>query len=110
MKKQLLELYTDYLMSSFSYTTATGLSVMSDGKISHDKVTRFLSSEDFTPSGLWMLIKPTVREIESASGGEEGLIIIDDTIEEKPIRRGGQMKTKLSVGIMITARANQSKE
>jgi hypothetical protein len=44
------------------------------------------------------------------SGGEEGLIIIDDTIEEKPIRRGGQMKTKLSVGIMITARANQSKE
>lgn len=80
MKKQLLELYTDYLMSSFSYTTATGLSVMSEGKISHDKVSRFLSSEDFTPSGLWALIKPTVREIES----EEGLIIIDDTIEEKP--------------------------
>lgn len=80
MKKQLLELYTDYLMSSFSYTTATGLSVMAEGKISHDKVTRFLSSEDFTPSGLWELIKPTVREIES----EEGIIIIDDTIEEKP--------------------------
>jgi len=80
MKKQLLELYTDYLMSSFSYTTATGLSVMSKGKISHDKVTRFLSSEDFRPSGLWVLIKPTVREIES----EDGLIIIDDTIEEKP--------------------------
>jgi hypothetical protein len=71
MKKQLLEFYTDYLMSSFSYTTATGLSVMSDGKISHDKVTRFLSSEDFTPSGLWTLIKPTVREIESASLAEK---------------------------------------
>lgn len=53
MKKQLLELYTDYLMSSFLYTTATGLSVMSEGKISHDKVTRFLSSEDFTPSRVY---------------------------------------------------------
>ena len=80
MKKQLLELYTDYLMSSFSYTTATGLSVMSEGKISHDKVSRFLSSENFTATGLWELIKPTVREIES----EEGVLIIDDTIEEKP--------------------------
>jgi len=80
MDKQLLELYTDYLMSSFSYTTATGLSVLSGGEISHDKVTRFLSSEDFTPAKLWRLVKPTVREIES----EEGVIIIDDTIEEKP--------------------------
>jgi hypothetical protein len=80
MNKELLELYTDYLMSSFSYTTATGLSVMSEGKISHDKVTRFLSSERFTASGLWELVKPTVREIES----EEGVLIIDDTIEEKP--------------------------
>jgi len=32
MKKEYLELYTDYLMSSFSYTTATGLSVMSEGE------------------------------------------------------------------------------
>lgn len=81
MNKQLLETYTDDLMSSFSYTTATGLSVISNGKISHDKAPRFLSSEDFTPSGLWELIKSTVREIQS----EEGVIIIDDTIEEKPI-------------------------
>lgn len=80
MDKSLLELYTDYLISSFSYTTATGLSVLSEGKISHDKVTRFLSSEEFSPSKLWKLVKHTVREIES----EEGLIIIDDTIEEKP--------------------------
>jgi len=80
MDRELLEIYTDYLMSSFSYTTATGLSILSEGKISHDKVTRFLSSEDFTPAKLWKLVKPTVREIES----ETGVIIIDDTIEEKP--------------------------
>ena len=80
MDKQLLETYSDYLISSFSYTTATGLSLMVEGEISHDKVTRFLSSEDFTSSKLWEIVKPAVREIE----GEEGVIIFDDTIEEKP--------------------------
>jgi hypothetical protein len=63
MDKQLLETYTDYLMSSFSYTTATGLSMMVEGEISHDKITRFLSSEDFTSTDLWKMVKPTVREI-----------------------------------------------
>ena len=80
MNKQLLETYSDYLISSFSYTTATGLSMLVEGEISHDKVTRFLSSEDLTSSELWKIIKPKVSEIES----EEGVIIVDDTIEEKP--------------------------
>ena len=80
MDKQLLETYSDYLISSFSYTTATGLSMMVEGEISHDKVTRFLSEEDFTSAKLWKKVKPAVREIES----EEGVIIFDDTIEEKP--------------------------
>lgn len=48
MDKQLLEIYADYLMSSFPYTTATGLLILSEGKKSHDKVKRFFSSEDFT--------------------------------------------------------------
>jgi len=80
MDKQLLENYTDYLMSSFSYTTATGLSMMVEGEISHDKITRFLSSGDFTSVNLWEMVKPTVRQIES----EEGVLMVDDTIEEKP--------------------------
>jgi hypothetical protein len=67
-------------MSSFSYTTATGLSILAEGEISHDKVTRFLSTEDFRSTELWKLTKRKVREIES----DEGIIIIDDTIEEKP--------------------------
>lgn len=80
MDKQLLETYTDYLLSSFSYTTATGLSMLVEGEISHDKVTRFLSSEDFTSAKLWELTKPIVKEISS----KDGVIIIDDSIEEKP--------------------------
>ncbi len=80
MNRQLLEIYTDYLMSSFSYTTATGLSILAEGEISHDKVTRFLSTEELGSTELWKLTKRKVREIES----EEGIIIVDDTIEEKP--------------------------
>jgi DDE superfamily endonuclease len=82
MNKDLLELYTDYLISAFSYTTATGLSKMTDQEISHDKVTRFLSEEDLDSRVLWRLVKPLVRELEKEEGG--GVLIIDDTIEEKP--------------------------
>ena len=42
MKREELELYTDYLISGSGFATATGLSEMLDGEISHDKVTRFL--------------------------------------------------------------------
>ena len=45
----IFDLYTDYLITSFSHTTATGLSGLVDNAISHDPVTRFLSQQDFTP-------------------------------------------------------------
>jgi len=48
MDKQLLDLYSDYLICSFGLTTATGLSTLLDGAISHDRITRFLSGSDFT--------------------------------------------------------------
>lgn len=79
MNKQLLDIYSDYLISSFSYTTATGLSAALSGAISHDKITRFLSAEEYDSRHLWKLVKPTVRKIES----DEGVFIVDDTIEEK---------------------------
>jgi hypothetical protein len=41
----IFDLYTDYLITSFSYTTATGLSGLVDNAISHDPVTRFLSQQ-----------------------------------------------------------------
>jgi len=80
MNIRLLDLYSDYLIASTSYTTATGLEKATDGSISHDKVTSFLSEEDFTSQHLWRLTKSTVRRVET----EAGIIIIDDTIEEKP--------------------------
>lgn len=79
MKKADLELYTDYLISTFGSATATGLSSMVDGDVSHDRVTRFLSEREYTSKDLWMQVKSTVREIEQ----DDGVLIFDDTIQEK---------------------------
>lgn len=80
MDRELLEIYSDYLICSFGYATATGLSKMLDGAISHDKITRFLSSDLLDSRDLWRLVKPLVRKYQQ----EEAVIVIDDTIEEKP--------------------------
>jgi hypothetical protein len=79
MDKQALELYTDYLISTFGSATATGLSAMVGGQVSHDSVTRFLSDRGYTSKDLWLEVKSTVRKIEQ----EDGVLIFDDTIQEK---------------------------
>ncbi len=80
MNKEILDLYTDYLISSFGQTTATGLSKLMNGNVSHDQVSRMLSSPKVTSKDWWLMVKPAVREIEQP----DGLIIIDDSIEKKP--------------------------
>lgn len=80
MNNELLELYTDYLISSFGAATATGLSEMVDGTVSHDRVTRFLSERDYTSRDLWLQVKKTVREVAR----DDAVLIFDDTIQEKP--------------------------
>ncbi len=80
MNKEILDLYTDYLISSFGPTTATGLSKLMAGEISHDQVSRMLASPKTTSKEWWLMVKPQVRKIEQA----DGLMILDDSIEEKP--------------------------
>jgi hypothetical protein len=80
MNKSMLDIYTDYLICSFGQASATGLSRLLDHQISHDAVTRFLSTEPKTSANLWRVVKPLVRAVER----EEGVLIIDDSIEEKP--------------------------
>jgi len=80
MNHFLLDLYTDYLISSFSQTSATGLSRLVDEAVSHDQVTRFLSSGPYDSKDLWRLVKGHVRQMEAL----DGVLIIDDTIVEKP--------------------------
>ena len=79
MKKADLDLYSDYLLSTFGAATATGLSAMVEGEVSHDQITRFLSAQEYTSKDLWQQVKPTVRSIER----DDGVLIFDDTVQEK---------------------------
>jgi hypothetical protein len=77
---KLLDLYTDYLLSSFGQTSATGLSNMLDNVIKHDHFTRLLTESNFDSKYLWLSVKPLVREHQT----EDGCLIFDDSIIEKP--------------------------
>jgi len=78
--KELLELYSDYLISAFGQTTGTGLAELLGGSVSHDQIQRLLGKERFGAGELWQIVKPYVRQIQQ----EDGVIIIDDSIAEKP--------------------------
>lgn len=80
MNKELFEIYTDFLISSFRLATAISLSELTNGLISHDKISRFLRTEDFESKDLWKYVKSVVRKMEK----KDGVLIFDDSIEEKP--------------------------
>ena len=79
MKKE-KDLYTDYLLSSFGQVTATGLSNLLEGRISHDQITRMLSGHENDSKDLWHEVKSLVRSHEN----EDACLIFDDTIISKP--------------------------
>ena len=64
----IFDLYVDYLLSSFGRVTATGLSDVVNGLISHDKITRLLSRKPRTSADLWSVVKPLIRQIERMDG------------------------------------------
>lgn len=77
---KLLDLYSEYLISAFGPTTATGLATLLSGEVSHDQVQRSLAGEQQSSADLWRIAKPHVRKIESP----DGVLIVDDSISEKP--------------------------
>ena len=80
MDKAMLDFYSNVILSSFSQMTATGASALTDGRMSHDQITRFLHSAPVSSRDLWYRVKPLVRSVES----NEGVLIVDDTIAHKP--------------------------
>ena len=70
MQRDLLDIYTDYLISQNQYATATGLAKLLDDELSHDQVTRFLNQNEFTSKDLWNYVKPQVRKHEEERNGE----------------------------------------
>ena len=79
MDKQMLDFYSNYLLSSFERVTATRGSRLTNNTLSHDRITRFLNDAS-SSRNLWQHVKPLVRKIESP----HGVLIADDTIIEKP--------------------------
>src|SRR5436305_10052191 len=77
---ELLDIYSDYLISAFGLTTATGLASLLEGQISHDRIQRFLASQKRTSNDLWTIVKPHIRAIQH----QDGVLIVDDSIAEKP--------------------------
>jgi hypothetical protein len=51
-----------------------------DQAYSHDQIIRFLVKERYGQKEYWQTIKPIIREVER----DDGAILIDDTLEEKP--------------------------
>ncbi|MDP0562893.1 MAG: hypothetical protein QS721_11445 [Candidatus Endonucleobacter sp. (ex Gigantidas childressi)] len=89
MKNDLIEWYSDYLLSSFGKTTATGVAELLGNTYSHDQFTRLLSTNEFTSRSLWLHVKSVVRQIED----KDGVLIFDDTIQEKQFNKENALNT-----------------
>ncbi len=76
----LVDLYSDYLLTSFNLSTATGMSKMLDGVYSHDQISRFMAQPMLTQKEYWKAVKPLIRKIEI----DKGIICVDDFIIPKP--------------------------
>jgi hypothetical protein len=55
-QQQIFDWYSDYLLASFGATTATGLSQLLEGEVSHDQVTRHLAGKKKTAADLWLTV------------------------------------------------------
>ena len=77
---KVLDIYSDYLIATFKLATATGLSEVLGGALSHDQISRFLGQRLFHQQDYWKCVKPIVRQVQNPTG----IINIDDTIEHKP--------------------------
>ena len=77
--KNFADLYSDYLISSSSYTTSTGMANLLS--IKHDKITRELSKGDYDSKFLWKQSKVYVQEMTQSK--DIITLSFDDSIEEK---------------------------
>lgn len=80
----MLDLYTDYLLSSTGATTATGLSRRLDGELSHDHIMRWLSQANWGLAQVWQQAKPLIHQAEAQQPPAEfAVLIADDSVLEK---------------------------
>ena len=80
MDREMIDIYSDYLITNFGQATATSLSNVLNGELSHDSITRALADRELTSKDYWRQVKPVIREIQD----ENAIISIDDLIAQKP--------------------------
>lgn len=73
------DLYSDYLLVNQGQNTATGLSALVEGKLSHDAITRSLHQLDYGSAQLWQVVRPFVEQIAHPNA----VLTLDDTVEAK---------------------------
>lgn len=86
----LLEIYSDFLLSQVDKATATELSRILDGKIGHDTITKFLKKASFDQGALWQFLSRQLKPTETCLSKVENCLVIDDTIIEKESRKENQ--------------------
>jgi len=74
------ELYCDFLIAAQNNFTCTNLAGLTDEKVAHDSINRWLSGNKMTPKILWEHVEPLVRK-------KSGYLIADDTVLDKPFGR-----------------------
>jgi len=75
-----LDLYTDFLLTTTNQASATNLSKVVEGAVTHDSITRLLRENEFSSKDLWQSVKPLLKEHKT----EDGCLVFDDSIIEKP--------------------------
>lgn len=77
--EMLTDYYTDFLTVCPGQATATFMSEVLEGAVSHDQITRLLGSGKIDSSALWKMTKPICHELQS----NDGVLVIDDSIQPK---------------------------
>jgi len=81
------DLYSDYLISSSSYTTATGMASLLS--IKHDKITRELATGSYDSKFLWKKAKVYVQEMTQSK--DTIVLSFDDSIQEKQYTKESEL-------------------
>jgi SRSO17 transposase len=79
-QKDFLDLYVDFLIASQKQYSSSELSRLSPISVSHDTVSRWLSRDKLTPKIVW-------QEAMSLVDLEDGYLVIDDTVLDKPFSK-----------------------
>ncbi len=69
MGSKLLDIYSDHLICQNKYTTATKLSDLLSGDITHGKITKYLNSSNLGSKELWEYNKLKIKKYQSDKGG-----------------------------------------